>query len=225
MTRLPFSRSLRMVIVVASLCAMAVPTVCAQTMSADSVHSQSTPLVTSAPAERLKLTGVPNAGKISDVLLRGAQPEERGFLQLKNLGVTTIVNLRGPGRAVEWERKVAQSLGLRYVNIPVSGWSPPSDAQVAQFLKLFHDSAGQRVFVHCYYGDDRTGVIVAAYRIAQQNWTAKQAVNEMYSFGFHHHLYPNMESYVSKFPASLASESIFSFLRAVPTPAAEGKQP
>jgi protein tyrosine/serine phosphatase len=191
--------------------------------STDAARSGNAALETGSSAQRLKLSGVPNAGKISDALLRGAQPTRNGFAELKNLGVTTIVNLRQTGDGVEWERKLAESLGLHFVNIPVSGWSAPSDAQVAQFLKLFHDAAGQRVFVHCYYGDDRTGTMVATYRIAQQHWTADQAIQEMYTFGFHYYLYPNMESYVRNFPANFAAGSAFSLLRAVPTP--EAKQP
>src|SRR6266851_544456 len=100
-----------------------------------------------APAEKLNLPGVPRAGKISDVLFRGAQPSQ------------------------------------------------------------------QKVFVHCHYGEDRSGVMVAAYRIARQNWTADQAVAEMVSFGFHYHLYPGMQSYVRKFPSSFSSESVFAPLR------------
>lgn len=118
-----------------------------------------------------------------------------------------------------------ESLGLHFVNIPVSGWLPPSDNQVVQFLKLFHDSPNQRVFVHCYYGDDRTGVMVAAYRIARQNWTADQAVKEMYFFGFHYYLYGAMEFYVRKFPANFATLSIFSSLRDAPASTPEAKHP
>jgi tyrosine-protein phosphatase SIW14 len=98
----------------------------------------------------------------------------------------------------------------------VLGWSAPTDAQVAQFLKLFKDDPQQRVFVHCYYGEDRSGVMVAAYRIAQQNWTADQAVDEMYSFGFHYHLYPGMKSYVREFPAKFAVDPVFAPLHASP---------
>ena len=136
---------------------------------------------------------------------------------LKKLGVTTIVNLREKGRETEWERNVAASLGLNYVNIPILGWRPPSDEQVAEFLKLFRDVPGQRVFVHCHYGEDRTGVMVAAYRIAMQSWTADQAVNEMYSFGFHYHWYPAMKAYVRKLPTRLASDAVFSSVRATST--------
>src|SRR5246127_3227876 len=154
-----------------------------------------------APAEKLKIEGVPNAGKVSDGLIRGAQPSAQGLAELKKLGVTTIVDLRGNTGPVTWERAQAESLGMRFIDIPVSGWSPPSNSQVAEFLKLFQQDPTQKIFVHCYYGSDRTGVMVAAYRMAQQHWTPDQAAAEMDSFGFHYHLYPAMKSYVRRFPS------------------------
>jgi len=162
-----------------------------------------------APAEKLKLEGVPNAGKISDALMRGAQPSEQGLAELKKLGVTTVVDLRGNRGPVMWERAEVEALGMRFVDIPVNGWSAPSNAQVAEFLKLFRDDPKQKIFVHCYFGQDRSGVMVAAYRIAQQNWTAEQAMAEMYSFGFHNHLYPSMKSYVRRFPATFGADPAF----------------
>ena len=112
-------------------------------------------------AEKLKIVGVPNAGKISDVLIRGAQPSLQGLTELKKLGVTTIVDLRGNRGEVNWERLNSEALGMHFVNIPILGWSSPGDVQVAQFLKLFAET-NQKIFVHCRFGEDRTGVMVAA---------------------------------------------------------------
>jgi protein tyrosine phosphatase (PTP) superfamily phosphohydrolase (DUF442 family) len=164
------------------------------------------------PAEKVKIGGVPNAGKISNALFRGAQPSTQGFAELKRLGVTTIVDLRGNRGEVKWERAQSEALGLRFVSIPVLGWTSPGDAQVAEFLKLFDDK-NQKIFVHCRYGEDRTGVMVAAYRIAEQKWTADEALREMNSFGFHYHLYRGMRAYVRKFPDSYASQAAFATLR------------
>src|SRR5882762_4090522 len=137
---------------------------------------KNSPLTISPPhyGQKLKLSGVPHAGKINDFLFRGAQPRSAGFSQLKNLGITTIVDLRGedPDKIV-WERKQAEALGIRFVNIPVSGWSPPSNDQVAQFLSLFNNQH-ERIFVHCRFGDDRTGVFVAAYRMSTDHWLPDQ---------------------------------------------------
>ena len=98
---------------------------------------------------------------------------------------------------------------MRFINIPVLGWSPPGNAQVAEFLKVLQQDPAQKTFVHCYYGEDRTGVMVAAYRIAQQNWTADQAITEMDSFGFHYYLYRAMKSYVRRFPSTYGEDPIF----------------
>lgn len=166
-----------------------------------------------APAEKLSLAGIPRAGKVSDALYRGAQPSSEGLAELKKLGITTVVDLRGNRGPVASERRQVESLGMHFIDIPVSGWSAPTNAQVAEFLKLFKADPSQKIFVHCYYGEDRSGVMVAAYRIAQQNWTVDQAFAEMLSFGFHNRLYPAMRSYVRKFPSSFSSDSVFAALR------------
>src|SRR5262249_18326919 len=103
--------------------------------------------------EKLHIPGIHNAGKINDVLFRGAQPEGTGLTELKKLGITTIGDLRGKDREkYKWEREESESLGMRFVHLPVSGWSPPSDEQMAQFLALFRDDPRQKVFVHCRFG-------------------------------------------------------------------------
>ena len=153
--------------------------------------------------EKLKLAGLPNAGKINDSLFRGAQPQAEGFEQLKKLGITTIVDLRGedPDK-IKWERQQAESAGIHFVNIPVSGWSPPTNDQVAEFLSLFKNK-NEKIFVHCRFGDDRTGVFVATYRMTHDHWPPQQAIKEMYFFGFNGFWHPAMKSYIDDFPSKL----------------------
>ena len=183
----------------------------------------SAPPASSAPAhpvygEKLHIAGIHNAGKISDVLFRGAQPKENGLAELKKMGITTIVDLRGEGREkYEWERQQAESLGMRFVHLPVSGWAPPSDEQVAQFLSLFRDEPRQKVFVHCRFGDDRTGVFVAAYRMAVDKWSAEQAMDEMYFFGFNGFWHPSMKEYIREFPSHLRSAPALAPLAQAPS--------
>jgi tyrosine-protein phosphatase SIW14 len=162
-----------------------------------------------AYGEKLRLVGIHNAGKINDVLYRGAQPKDGGLTELKKLGVTTIVDLRGEDReTLEWERGESEALGMRFVHIPVSGWAPPSDEQVTQFLSLFHGSPKQKIFVHCRFGDDRTGVFVATYRMAIDKWTPEQAMNEMYFFGFNGFWHPSMKKFIREFPEHLRSATV-----------------
>lgn len=178
-------------------------------VSAPVVRAQ-VPQASSAPVkwaygERLHVMGVPNAGKITDQLYRGAQPRSGGLEQLKKFGITTIVDLRvEDSGARHREKKEAEALGIHFVSIPVSGWSAPSSEQVAQFLSLFGDDSA-KVFVHCRFGEDRTGVFVATYRMAMQKWPADEAIKEMYLFGFNRFWHPGMSAYVRNFPTLLSS--------------------
>jgi protein tyrosine phosphatase (PTP) superfamily phosphohydrolase (DUF442 family) len=173
---------------------------CAQTQEQSAAPSASH----SVFGEKLRIPGVPNSGKINDHLLRGAQPREPGLLELKKLGVTTIVNLRDEDQPkIDWEEKRAETLGIRFVHIPVNGWSTPTNEQAAKFLALFRDNSQEKVFVHCHYGDDRTGVFVALYRIAFEKFPAEQAVKEMFYFGFNGFWHPSMSAFVRDFPARL----------------------
>ncbi len=160
----------------------------------------------SAYGEKLRIAGVPNSGKINDHLYRGAQPRDPGLLELKKLGITTIVNLREEDSAkIDWEERRAESLGIHFVHIPVNGWSTPANEQVAQFLSIFRDNPQEKVFVHCHYGDDRTGVFVASYRMAYEKLPPDQALEEMYHFGFNGRWHPSMITFVRDFPSRLNS--------------------
>lgn len=143
---------------------------------------------------------------------------------MKKLGITTIVDLRSedPQKA-EWERKQAESLGMRFIHIPVGGWDSPTNEQVAQFLALFGNDSGQKIFVHCQFGEDRTGVFVATYRMAIEKLPADQALKEMYSFGFNGIWHPAMKAFVRDFPARLNSApALAPFHESAPTiPAAK----
>ncbi|SRR5713101_7182928 len=166
----------------------------------------SPPVMHSAYGEKLNIPGLPNAGKINDHLYRGAQPRAQGLPELKKLGITTVVDLRGEDpQKIDWERKKLEALGIHFVNIPVSGWSPPTNEQVSQFLFLFRDNPEQKVFVHCRFGDDRTGVFVATYRMAIEKLPPEQALHEMYFFGFNGFWHPSMKAFIRDFPARLAS--------------------
>lgn len=159
-----------------------------------------------AYGKKLRINGVHNAGKINEVLYRGGQPKERGLSELKKLGISTVVDLRGEGPGkIAWERRQTEALGMRFLQIPVSGWSPPTDEQVAEFLSLFRENQQQKIFVHCRFGHDRTGVFVAVYRMAIEKWSPEQAMREMYFFGFNGFWHPAMKSFIKNFPARLNS--------------------
>ena len=88
----------------------------------------STSGIASVRAEKIHIPGVPsNAGKVSDQLYRGAQSHLQSIAQLKEIGITTIVDLRAENAGMrDLEKNEAESLGIRFVSIPVGGWSNPT---------------------------------------------------------------------------------------------------
>jgi protein tyrosine/serine phosphatase len=154
------------------------------------------------PAARARDAGLPNFGVVSAQLYRGAQPEERGFAELARLGVGIVVNLRHERDRIARERTLVESLGMRYVSIPWRGHDNPNTAQVAQFLRLLQDNPQQKVFVHCQRGAERTGVMVACYRIRREQWTPERAQAEMEAFGFRRR-FSHLTRFVQEFPTTL----------------------
>jgi protein tyrosine/serine phosphatase len=165
--------------------------------------------ISSNYGQKIVVPGIHNAGKVSDNVFRGAQPNLSSFSLLKQLGVTTIVNLRSESAAkVDKERREAQALGLRYVYIPVGGFSNPTNEQLASFFTLLRETPAPTIFVHCEFGRDRTGVFIASYRIAFQNWTADQALSEMLAFGFHRNFHPGMTTFIRDLPSRVHSDPL-----------------
>lgn len=118
-------------------------------------------------------------------MYRGGQPNEKGFFALSELAVKTVVSLRWRKRRVESERRIVESLGMRFVSIPLNYWTLPSLEHVRQLLEIVDDQANHPVFIHCFHGADRTGVMVAMYRILRHDWSVQAAYNEMRACGFH----------------------------------------
>ncbi|MGA2003930.1 MAG: dual specificity protein phosphatase family protein [Terriglobales bacterium] len=159
--------------------------------------------------EKQKVAGVPNFGKVTLTLLRGGQPSQKGFETLSKMGVDIVVDARG--KRDKSEGKIVKGLGMQYVSIP---WHCPlpHDDVFAQFLKLLEDNPDKKVFVHCRLGDDRTGMMVASYRMAVEGWSADEAMLEMQHFGFtpeHHFICPRLAPYEKSFPKRLKNNPAF----------------
>jgi protein tyrosine/serine phosphatase len=140
-------------------------------------------VVPAAPADTATYPELPNFHQVDAKLFRGGQPSAGGVQRLKTLGVRTIVNLRYERDLVKAEEAEALAAGLRYVNVPMYGLDRPTDDQVSRILGLIDLPENQPVFVHCKAGSDRTGAIVACYRIASAKWTAERAIREALDFG------------------------------------------
>ncbi len=135
------------------------------------------------PPIRPEAGPLPHFVQVDDGLYRGGQPTLDGIRKLSTMGVKTIVNLRRSSKEMVEERRLAEQLGMRWVNIPVRAWWRPSEAQIRQFLAIASDPAQRPVFVHCRLGRNRTGVMMANYRIAHDGWPTRRAYTEACRLG------------------------------------------
>lgn len=125
---------------------------------------------------------ISNFGQMDERFYRGARPKQKDFQALKDLGIKTIIDLTDN---TPEERGYAEAVGLKYVNIAVPDKRDPSDAQIAQFLKLVNDPTTGKFYVHCAGGRHRTGVMGAIYRFNNYHWNFDQVYNEMLQYDFY----------------------------------------
>ena len=107
---------------------------------------------------------IENFDKVDDKLYRGAQPNAIGIEALKALGVTTVINFRDSKDSWREEERYVTEAGMTYVQVPLNAMAAPSHQDIERILEAIKFSPGP-VFVHCQFGCDRTGTVVACYRI------------------------------------------------------------
>jgi protein tyrosine/serine phosphatase len=126
---------------------------------------------------------LPNFHQVNARLLRGGQPHKDGMQKLSALGVNTVINLRDDDERAQAEGLEARAAGLRYFNIPFGRLGRPTDEQVEHVLSLINAPENGVVFVHCAHGADRTGTVIAIYRISHDGWAGEQATREAQHYG------------------------------------------
>jgi tyrosine-protein phosphatase SIW14 len=144
---------------------------------------------------------IKNFGQMDERYYRGAQPQPGDYQSLKDLGVTTVIDLRND--PTDYEKTAVEALGMIYVNIPMSGWKYPKQQYIDQFLQLMNNPETGTVFVHCKAGIHRTGITGAIYRFTKYGWDYDKAYKEMKNYNFstglvHGRLKDFVEDYAEK---------------------------
>jgi protein tyrosine/serine phosphatase len=137
------------------------------------------PAFSASPA----IPGIDRFYEVDQNVYRGGQPTDEGFRGLVQLGVKVVLDLREHDARSVSEERVVSAAGMRYVNVPMTGYTPPTLAETDKVLKLLEDPASGPVFVHCKRGADRTGAVIAAYRIDHDHWDNARALREAKDIG------------------------------------------
>jgi len=134
-----------------------------------------------------------NFYRLDEKVYRSAQPDRRGFQELKALGIVNVLSFRDHHA----DDKEAKGLGLALHRVKMEA-GEIKDEQVAGALRIIRTAKGP-VLIHCWHGSDRTGLVSALYRILYQNWSKEEAIEELMKGGYgYHSLYRNIPEYIRK---------------------------
>ena len=131
---------------------------------------------------------LPNFHKVNDMLYRGGRPKPASIGQLREIGIKTVLSFecafffKNPD-AVQKEKQWVEKTGLKFLHIPMHPLFRPSVKDVRKALDFIATPENQPIFIHCERGSDRTGIVIAAYRISIQGWDIKDALSEMKKYG------------------------------------------
>jgi protein tyrosine/serine phosphatase len=116
--------------------------------------------------------------RVDDNVYRGKQPKKEDIPKLAAMGVKTVLDLRERFERKQWERGAVEAAGMQYVRIGLPGTLEPTSREIDKILALLEDPTRGPVFIHCRRGADRTGLVIACYRIAHDHWTNAEALKE-----------------------------------------------
>jgi len=148
---------------------------------------------------------VPGFARVDVGVYRGGRPDIDGLAALADVKIRTIVDLQGGDLNIPflgsfistWEpgedpaviaalKKNSNALGMDFINYPlrsigdVSKWD---DNLINHALILMHKKEAQPVYVHCEFGRDRTGLLIALYRVKYSHWPVEAAYQEWMDLG------------------------------------------
>lgn len=125
---------------------------------------------------------------VREDLWRSGRPTEQILQDLYAKGVRIIINLEDNEQQAPIEAAWAKKIGFTYYAFPLNSYMQPDDQTIDQILGILK-AAQAPLLVHCYHGEDRTGLVIGLERVLIEGWAAQKAYDEMISMGFHQILF------------------------------------
>ena len=151
-----------------------------------------------------------NLHQVDAKIWRSAQPAHKHFHLLEKQGIGEVITLR------DWhpENDMASRFKFHQITMKAGGIK---DEEIVKALRIIV-SAEKPVLIHCYHGSDRTGAVVAMYRMVVQNWTREKAIAELMEpkHGHHARIFPNIRRYLQNVDIERIRKQVYA--KPLPTP-------
>ncbi len=155
-------------------------------------------------AQPILSLGIDNFHKVSDDVYRSAQPDQQQMRNLGLLGIASVLNLRKNHS----DDEVAAGTSLNLYRVPMSA-EDIRVSEIAEAVRILNECP-KPVLVHCWLGADRTGCVIAVYRMVFQDWSKEKAIDEMINggFGFNGEAFPNIEAFLTSLDVQALKASV-----------------
>jgi protein tyrosine phosphatase len=134
-----------------------------------------------------------NFRHVAEQVYAGGIPDAHFLSFFKNtLGGKTVLSLDAKaGADIDFDVK---KLSMSHIIIPLSSAKMDLNDDTKYIINAARNGLfdNQPIYIHCVHGRDRTGFVVALYRVIKQNWTYKQAIDESVKYGYGHGTSPEM---------------------------------
>lgn len=145
-------------------------------------------------AQPLADSKVGNFYKVTDGIYRGDRPTPNDLKDLQSRGIKTLLDLEFfyTDRYAIAESKTS----FKFLHVRMNPWHI-EDEDIVEALNILTDKNNYPIYIHCKHGSDRTGVVIAMYRIVVQGWSKEDAIAEMKGGGYGFHLiWGNIPEYI-----------------------------
>jgi tyrosine-protein phosphatase SIW14 len=120
---------------------------------------------------------------VDNEVWRGPRPQAENFDAIKNQ-FKTVLSLEGPD---EDAKEIVELAPITVISRPISLveiYATGISQVVLNETVLLIQSVEKPILVHCQHGEDRTGLIIAAYRVRVNGWMKGKAMAEALHFGY-----------------------------------------
>ncbi len=127
------------------------------------------------------LQGIYNYRRLTDLIATAGQPTEEELAAVARAGFDVVLNLalHDAEYSLSDERKTVESLGMRYIHIPVV-WERPLRSDLERYFEVMDQLSGKRVFIHCA-ANKRVSVFMALFRRLRQDWAPAATMPDVWA--------------------------------------------